>query len=108
MKLGWSQDDLALKSGIHRTYVASLETGRRNPSLDGLARPHPQRRDCILPRGWIQPLRAMNAQAELLRKRGHGLHAADKRAGDDSCRSELEEELCQCLGLSDPLVGKGA
>jgi transcriptional regulator with XRE-family HTH domain len=38
MNLGWSQDDLALESGIHRTYIASLETGRRNPSLEVLAR----------------------------------------------------------------------
>ena len=35
---GWSQDDLALESGVHRTYVASLEIGRRNPSLDVLCR----------------------------------------------------------------------
>jgi transcriptional regulator with XRE-family HTH domain len=36
--LNWSQDDLALESGVHRTYVASLESGRRNPSLDVLCR----------------------------------------------------------------------
>jgi transcriptional regulator with XRE-family HTH domain len=36
--LDWSQDDLALESGVHRTYIASLETGRRNPSLDVLCR----------------------------------------------------------------------
>jgi transcriptional regulator with XRE-family HTH domain len=34
----WSQDDLALESGVHRTYLASLESGRRNPSLDVLCR----------------------------------------------------------------------
>ena len=33
-ELGWSQEQLALKASINRTYIASLETGRRNPSLD--------------------------------------------------------------------------
>lgn len=32
--LGLSQEQLALKAKIDRTYVASVETGRRNPSLD--------------------------------------------------------------------------
>jgi transcriptional regulator with XRE-family HTH domain len=32
--LGWLQDDLSLESGVHRTYLASLETGRRDPRLD--------------------------------------------------------------------------
>lgn len=29
----WSQAQLAERSGLHRTYVAGLETCRRNPSL---------------------------------------------------------------------------
>lgn len=33
-ELGLSQTQLALKAEIDRTYVASVETGRRNPSLD--------------------------------------------------------------------------
>jgi transcriptional regulator with XRE-family HTH domain len=37
-ELGWSQEALAFKAGINRTYIASLESGRRNPSLDLIAR----------------------------------------------------------------------
>lgn len=37
-ELGWSQEGLALEAGIHRTYIASLEAGQRNPSLDTMAR----------------------------------------------------------------------
>jgi transcriptional regulator with XRE-family HTH domain len=37
-ELGWSQEQLALKADINRTYIASLESGRRNPSLDLIAR----------------------------------------------------------------------
>ncbi len=37
-KLGWSQETLALKAGINRTYIATLESGRRNPSLELIAR----------------------------------------------------------------------
>jgi transcriptional regulator with XRE-family HTH domain len=33
-ELGLSQEQLAFKASIDRTYVASVETGRRNPSLD--------------------------------------------------------------------------
>ena len=36
--LGLSQEQLALKAGINRTYIASLEAGRRNPSIDLIAR----------------------------------------------------------------------
>jgi transcriptional regulator with XRE-family HTH domain len=38
LRLGLSQEALALKSGINRTYVGSLETGERNPSLENIAR----------------------------------------------------------------------
>ena len=37
-ELDLSQEALALKAGINRTYVASLEAGQRNPSLDLMAR----------------------------------------------------------------------
>lgn len=33
-----SQEQLAHKASINRTYIASLEAGRRNPSLDLIAR----------------------------------------------------------------------
>jgi transcriptional regulator with XRE-family HTH domain len=33
-----SQDKLAEESGIHRTFIAGLEVGTRNPSLATLAR----------------------------------------------------------------------
>lgn len=35
---GLSQEALAYEAGINRTYIASLEAGQRNPSLDLLAR----------------------------------------------------------------------
>lgn len=33
---GWSQEDLALEAGLHRTFVAHVERGARNISLDNI------------------------------------------------------------------------
>lgn len=33
---GWSQEDLALEAGLHRTFVAHVERGARNISLDNV------------------------------------------------------------------------
>lgn len=33
---GWSQEELAYRSRLHRTYISSLEGGRRNVSLKAL------------------------------------------------------------------------
>lgn len=33
---GMSQEDLAETSGLHRTYISSLERGRRNVGLDNI------------------------------------------------------------------------
>lgn len=37
-KLGMSQEDLTIKSGVHRTYAGSVERGERNVSLKNLVR----------------------------------------------------------------------
>jgi transcriptional regulator with XRE-family HTH domain len=37
-KMGLSQEAMAYEAGINRTYIASLEAGQRNPSLDLMAR----------------------------------------------------------------------
>ena len=33
-KKGWSQEDLAFESGLHRTYVSGIERGARNPTAE--------------------------------------------------------------------------
>lgn len=35
---GYSQEELAERSGLHRTYVSSLERGQRNVGLDNIVR----------------------------------------------------------------------
>lgn len=32
-KKGWSQEQLAFESGLHRTYISDLERCARNPSI---------------------------------------------------------------------------
>lgn len=37
-KKGYSQEDLAFRIGIHRTYLGGIERGERNPSFTNIRR----------------------------------------------------------------------
>ena len=35
---GWSQEELADRAGVHRTFISSIERGVRNPTVTSLHR----------------------------------------------------------------------
>lgn len=37
-KKGWSQEEFAFETGLHRTYISGIERGVRNPTVVVLAR----------------------------------------------------------------------
>ncbi len=36
LELGYSQEELSFKTGLHRTYISSVERGKRNVSLTNI------------------------------------------------------------------------
>ena len=36
LKLKWTQEELAEKSGLHRTYISAIERSKRSISLDNI------------------------------------------------------------------------
>ena len=36
LKLGYNQEELSFKAGLHRTYISSVERGKRNVSLTNI------------------------------------------------------------------------
>ena len=38
LQKGWSQEELADNSGLHRTYVGAIERGEQNVSIDNIAK----------------------------------------------------------------------
>jgi transcriptional regulator with XRE-family HTH domain len=38
LEKGWSQEELADKVGLHRTYVGAIERGEQNTSIDNIAK----------------------------------------------------------------------
>ena len=36
LDLGYSQEELSFKAGLHRTYISSVERGKRNISLSNI------------------------------------------------------------------------
>lgn len=38
LKLGFSQEELGAKAGLHRTYIGSIERGEQNLSLDNIVK----------------------------------------------------------------------
>ena len=38
IKLGWSQEELAERAGVHRTYIGMIERAEKNATLDSISK----------------------------------------------------------------------
>lgn len=68
-ELGISQEELAGRCGLHRTYLAGVERGTRNPSLKSIGK---------IADGLVQPVSTLFRRMETTRPSGSGANASKR------------------------------